>query len=161
MTVLKTTLDKHCQLEKFPGKGGWTYIRVPEISPNKKNPFGWVTVSGHIDTVSLTQHKLLPFGDGSLFLPVKASIRKKINKEAGDTVQLSIYIDESKTVIPEEIIACFRQEPKHCYQNFINLPQGQQKAFIDWIYEAKTTATQTKRIVSMLERLDKNLGFYS
>jgi hypothetical protein len=40
-------------------------------------------------------------------------------------------------------------------------PKTLQKAFIDWIYEAKTTATQTKRIVSMLERLDKNLGFYS
>ena len=27
-------------LEKYPGKGGWTYAAIPEILQNKNNPFG-------------------------------------------------------------------------------------------------------------------------
>jgi hypothetical protein len=67
-------------LQKFPGKGGWTYAAIPEILQNKKNPFGWVKVKGSVDGYELKQYKLMPMGEGRLFLPVKAAIRKKIKK---------------------------------------------------------------------------------
>lgn len=65
-------------LKKFPGKGGWTYIEIPEVKQNRSNPFGWVKVKGLIDNYELKQYKLMPTGNGKLFLPVKATIRKKI-----------------------------------------------------------------------------------
>ncbi|MEY3398621.1 MAG: hypothetical protein RL220_1215, partial [Bacteroidota bacterium] len=77
-------VDKAYRLEKFPGKGGWTYARIPEILQDKHSPFGWVRVKGSIDDVEFSSYHLMPMGNGQLFLPVKADIRKKIGKKEGD-----------------------------------------------------------------------------
>ncbi len=45
----KPLVDKEYLLDKFPGKGGWTYTLIPEIEQDKKAPFGWVKVKGSID----------------------------------------------------------------------------------------------------------------
>ena len=79
---------KQYRLKKFPGKGGWTYAEIPEIPQDRKAHFGWVRVNGSIDGYPLNKHKLMPMGNGTLFLPVKAAIRKKIGKEEGDHVQI-------------------------------------------------------------------------
>jgi hypothetical protein len=79
-------VDKKYRLEKFAGKGGWTYAKIPELLPDKNNPFGWVRVRGSIDAVELTGYHLMPMGNGHLFLPVKAAIRKQIKKQEGDWV---------------------------------------------------------------------------
>ena len=147
-------------LQKFPGKGGWTYAEIPEISQDKNNPFGWVTVKGRIDEFELNQFKLMPMGDGKLFLPVKAEIRKKIRKQAGDYVRIILYLDQSKIEIPDEIQDCFKNEPETVKQNFLRLSQGQQKAYLDWIYQAKTDDTKAIRILKMMDRLQKNMKFY-
>ena len=147
-------------LKKFPGKGGWTYAEIPEIAQNPNNPFGWVKVSGSIDEFELKQYKLMPMGNGQLFLPVKAAIRKKIKKEAGDWVKIILQPDESPLGIPEEILECFGNEPPLLYERFTSFPEGDQKAYLDWIYEAKTDETRVRRIVEMMERLQDNLRFY-
>jgi hypothetical protein len=46
---MKPLINKNYTLEKFPGKGGWTFARIPEIVKDKKNAFGWVRVKGSID----------------------------------------------------------------------------------------------------------------
>ena len=70
-------------LEKYPGKGGWTYARIPEILQDKTKPFGWVKVCGSIDGYEIKKCHLMPMGNDQLFLPVKAEIRKKIKKQEG------------------------------------------------------------------------------
>ena len=45
----ETLTDQSYMLEKFPGKGGWTYAAIPEIQPDKKSWFNWVKVKGYID----------------------------------------------------------------------------------------------------------------
>jgi len=147
-------------LEKFPGKGGWTYAKIPEILQNKNNPFGWVKVRGFIDDYELKQYKLMPMGNGKLFLPVKKEIRKRIKKEAGDYVKIRLYADSSKVEIQEEIIDCFKNEPQEIYKTFISFTEGEQKAYLDWIEDAKTDDTKVKRIVKMMERLRKKMKFY-
>ena len=147
-------------LEKFPGKGGWTYAVIPEIPQNRKAPFGWVRVKGSIDNYELKQYRLMPMGNGKLFLPVKAAIRKKTGKQAGDMVKVILYADESPLEIPEEIILCFENEPKKAYETFLNLTEGQQKAYLDWIYSAKKEDTKAERIVQMMDRLAKGQRFY-
>lgn len=37
MTKEKPLLDRKYLLEKFPGKGGWTYTAIPEVIQNKKH----------------------------------------------------------------------------------------------------------------------------
>jgi hypothetical protein len=155
MKSKKPLVAREYLLEKFTGKGAWTYASIPEISQDKNASFGWVKVKGFIDDYELKQHKLLPMGNGRLFLAVKAAIRKKIKKEAGDYVKITLYLDESVIEIPEELILCFENESKHIYQNFLQLTQGEQKTYIDWIYSAKKQETQVERITSMLEKLAK------
>jgi len=52
----KYIVNKKCVLEKFSGKGGWTYIPLPK-------------------------HKLLSMGNNKLFLPIKVEIRKTIKNK--------------------------------------------------------------------------------
>lgn len=152
----KPSVDAKYLLEKFPGKGGWTYIAIPEIKQNRKIPFGWVRVKGSIDSFQLKQYKLMPMGNGKLFLPVKAAIRKQIKKEAGDYAHVILYSDESDVEIPEEIILCFENEPKKTFENFQKLGEGAQKAYLDWIYDAKTEDTKANRIIKMMDKVLKN-----
>lgn len=160
MSNKKYLINKKCLLEKFSGKGGWTYIPLPEISPSKKTPFGWVIVNGFIDDYELSKHKLLSMGNNQLFLPVKAEIRKKIKKQVGNIVKLRLSIDKSTLKIPKEIILCFENEPQKAYKNFMNFTEGQQKAFLDWIYSAKTENKKAERIIKMMDKAIENESFY-
>lgn len=139
-------------LEKFPGKGGWTYTILPEIPPDKKAHFGIVRVKGFIDSYELKKYNLMPLGDGRLFLPVKAEIRKKIGKQEGDWVQVTLYRDASPTEIPEELLECFKLEPG-ALDSFLSYSAGEQQSIIDWIYSAKTDETKVERIAKTLGRI--------
>ncbi len=140
-------------LKKFPGKGGWVYAEIPEITQNPKNPFGWVTVEGSIDNYQLKHYKLMPMGSGRLFLPVKAAIRKKIGKDVGDTVRIILSIDESPIETPREILQCLENEPPVIRSRYDTLTNNQKKTYLDWIYSAKTDETKVKRILKMIEQL--------
>ena len=153
-------VDKEYLLEKFPGKGGWTYAAIPEIPQPKRIPFGWVRVKGAIDAYELQRCKLMPLGNGQLFLPVNARIRKKIYKEAGDMVRIVLFSDEYLDEIPHEILECFQNEPEKVCQNFKALSNYDQKAYLDWIYDAKTDEVKVSRIIKMMERLKSSLTLY-
>jgi len=113
-------------------------------------------VKGSIDDYELKNYKLMPMGEGKLFLPVKAEIRKKIKKEAGDYVRVILYNDDSPLEIPAELIRCFDNEPPHLFNTFNAFTEGEQKAYIDWIYAAKTDNTRVNRIVKMMRNLEYN-----
>jgi Domain of unknown function (DUF1905)/Bacteriocin-protection, YdeI or OmpD-Associated len=156
----KPLVNKKFKLQKFPGKGGWTYAAVPEIKPNKQNPFGWVRVQGFIDDYEIKQYHLMPMGNGHLFLPVKAAIRKKIKKQEGDWVKVVLYLDESAVEIPDELLECLRDEPK-AHQQFFKLSDSEQKQFIDWIYSAKKEETKIERMAEAINRVAKGQKFSS
>lgn len=139
-------------LKKFPGKGGWTYTEIPQILPDKNNPFGWVRVKGSIDSYQIEKYHMMPLGNGKLFLPVKAEIRKKIRKQEGDYITVELFRDDSVLEIPKELKECLETEPK-AHQYFFSLKESQQKEFIDWIYSAKKSETQDERIVKTIELL--------
>ena len=150
----ESLLNKTCLLEKFPGKGGWTYAELPEIKPDKKASFGMVKVKGTVDDYEIKNYNLMPMGNGKLFLPVKAEIRKKIKKQAGDYVHIILYLDDTPVELPEELKLCLQNE-QNAYETFCSYTDGEQKAFIDWIYAAKREETKVERIVKMLKKLEK------
>lgn len=156
----KPLVDKVYTLKKFPGKGGWTYAEIPEIPPDKNTYFNWVRVRGSIDDFEIKQYNLQPIGNGHLFLPVRAEIRKKIRKKAGDQVHIILYKDNTEVEVPAEIMECFENEPKESLERFKSLPEGQKKAFVDWIYKAKTEDTKAQRILEMMDKMALGLNFH-
>lgn len=142
------------RLQKFPGKGGWTYASIPEMKPDQHSPFGWVRVSGFIDDYPLKRYKLMPKGDGTLFLGVKAAIRKKIKKEAGDTVYIRLRVEEPLRELPDELKECFGMEAPDLLDRFLALPDFEQQALINWIYDARTEEEKAGRIVTLMQKLD-------
>jgi len=156
----KPLVNKKYQLHKFQMKGGWTYAEIPEVLQSKNTPFGWVRVKGFIDDYELKQYKLMPMGNGKLFLPVKAAIRKKIKKEAGDFVHVILYADESPLEIPTEIVECFKNESAKIYETFLSFTEGEQKSYLDWIRDAKTDETKAERIAKMMDKLSQGKKYF-
>ena len=148
----KPLVDKEYLLEKFPCKGGWTFAEIPEIPQDKHSHFGWVKVRGSIDGFEIRKYHLMPLGNGNLFLGVKADIRKKIKKQAGDSVHVILYLDNEPLEVPEELIICLKEEPE-VYEKFRQMKESEQKVFIDWIYSAKTDETKVKRIAATMDKL--------
>jgi Domain of unknown function (DUF1905)/Bacteriocin-protection, YdeI or OmpD-Associated len=156
MDKSRLLVDKEYLLEKFSGKGGWTFARIPEILQDKSKPFGWVKVKGSIDGFEIMKYHLMPLGNGQLFLPVRAEIRKKIKKQAGDTVKVILYADEEPTELPEELRLCLEDDPK-ALLFFTNLPSKEQERYIGWIYAAKHEDLKVARIVKALDWLRQGI----
>ncbi|MEP7321456.1 MAG: YdeI/OmpD-associated family protein [Saprospiraceae bacterium] len=155
----KPLVNKKYLLEKFPGKGGWTFAAIPEIMQNKNSPFGWVKVRGAIDGIEINQYHLMPMGDGRLFLPVKAEIRKKIKKQEGDYVQVTLYPENNSIITPEEMLTCLAENPA-AKTFYATLSEGEQKYYIQWIYSAKKEETKTNRMIKAVERLSTGMKMY-
>ena len=148
----KALVDKKYLMQRMSGKGGWSYIEIKEISPDHKAHFGMVRVKGYIDSYEIKQYNLMPMGNGNLFLPIKAEIRKKIKKEAGDLVHVKLYLDASPLVIPQELIDCLNEYPK-AMEFYESLTQSEKRLYLNWVYSAKQEDTKANRIVKMIDKL--------
>ena len=157
--LMKPLVNKKYRLEKFDGKGGWTFARIPEILQDKHAHFGWVKVRGTIDGFEIRKYHLMPMGNGMLFLPVKAEIRKKIKKDVGDLVHVILYPDNEPLEVPEEMLLCLRDEPK-ALTFFNSLSESERKFYIEWIYSAKREETKVDRMAKTIDRLSKHLKRY-
>ena len=151
---MKPLVNKKILLEKFTGKGGWTFARLPGVKPDPHAHFGWIKVRGLIDDFEIRQYHLMPMGNGELFLPVKAAIRKKIKKEAGDTVKVTLYRDEDEIYIPEELQSCLDLDPD-AKKSFHKLSVEKQKELIQYIYKLKNPENRAERIAELM-----NKGFW-
>ncbi|MGJ1447765.1 YdeI/OmpD-associated family protein [Sphingobacterium spiritivorum] len=147
-------VDKVYTIEKFEGKGGWYYVRLPEITQDRNAKFGWVSVRGMIDHYEIRNYNLQAMGNGILFLPVRADIRKKINKKDGDQVHIRLFRDSSGLEIPEELKACLMDEPD-LYKCFMDLPEKERKSIITRICSAKKEAEKIDRIAQTLQDLSR------
>ena len=159
MTVQIPLVDNDYLLEKFQGKGGWTFVKISEIAQSKNTPFGWVRIRGTIDNFEIKNCNLQSMGNGILFLPVRAQIIKSLNKKEGDYVRVVLFADNFPTETAEELKLCLLDEP-NAYETFLSYTNGERKTIIEWIYSAKTDTTKVKRIVQTINKIiRKNENF--
>ena len=156
----KPLVDKEYLLEKFEGKGGWTYAIIPEIAPDPHAHFGWGKVKGSIDGVEIRDYHLMPFlaGTGQLFLPVKADIRKKIGKRAGDTVHVVLYPDSDPVEVPEELLLCIADDDQ-ALGFFNSLDDDEKRRYVKWIYSAKGDQARVDRMAKTVAALAEHKKF--
>lgn len=81
----------------FPGISGWIYVPAPLEYTQLLKPFahrGFVPVTISLGT-SIWKTSLLPYGDGTQFIPLKASVRKQESITIGDVVSLEFWLREA------------------------------------------------------------------
>ena len=155
-------------LRKFDQKGektGWTYIDIPldvteAIKPGQKTSF---RVKGTLDNVPINLVALMPMGksgdvEGGFIMPINATMRRGIRKEAGATVRVNLELDDSPMPISADLLACLDDDPT-AQAHFQTLTRGHQAYFSNWIDEAKTTETRTKRLTQAVMGLGMGMDF--
>lgn len=149
---MKLITEGTYRLEKFSGKGGWTYIKLPGELIKSGKAFGMMKISGSIDDYSFGGKHLLPMGNGYVFLPVAKPIRKILGKEEGDEVEIKFYQDELPEGIPQELIECLQDDPGKL-ELFRQLTKEEQEKWISYIYSIEDIEAKSNRIIKLLNSL--------
>jgi hypothetical protein len=148
------------QFGEMGEKTGWSYIRIPakmaeELMPGNRKSF---RVKGRLDQFSIAKMALIPMGEGDFIMALKASVRKAIRKQKGDTVRVELEVDKGVIKPPAALMECLADEPA-ALAYFNGLPRSHQNYFGNWIREAKTEGTRTKRIVCVVNAMTRKLTF--
>ncbi len=149
---MKLITEGTYRLEKFTGKGGWTYIKLPGELIKSGKAFGMMKISGEIDAYSFEGKHLLPMGNGYVFLPIAKPVRKIIGKEEGDEVEIRFYQDELPNGIPDELIDCLKDDPGKL-ELFHQLAQEDKETWISYIYSTEDIEAKSNRIIKLLNSL--------
>lgn len=150
-------------IKKFSDKGektGWTYIEIPgeiaeKLKPNNKKSF---RVKGSLDHFNFEGLALLPMGEGDFILALNAAIRRKIKKQKGASLTVTLEADNKPVKLNAELMECLADEPESL--SFFNtLTPGHRKYFSNWIDSAKTDETRAKRIALAITALANHWNF--
>jgi hypothetical protein len=159
MQMIRFT-TKILQFSEMGEKTGWSYIRVSaalaeKLVPGNKRSF---RVKGKLDDHPIEKVALLPMGEGDFIMALKASVRKSIRKQKGDTLRVELEVDKAVIKPPKALMDCLADEPD-ALTYFKTLPKSHQNYFGNWVREAKTEETRAKRIASVVMAMMRKLNF--
>lgn len=147
--------DEQLELKYVPGNGAWTYhIQIPNTK-HIVGKWGSMKVAGTIDNYKIESINLAKLGDEDKLISINDKIRKAINKSAGDTVIVTLYLLTSKQQITEkEILDTFKDSGVLKY--FKKLTEDKKNEIIGKITSQKTEDKQIKVILNFIEQLSKS-----
>lgn len=152
------------EIERFNDMGektGWTYVFIPldianQIKADCRKSY---RVKGRLDQVEIEGMSMVPMGEGNFIIALNGALRKKLKKDKGAVLELSLSEDVTfKIEMPEDLEMCLSDED-HLMGNFLKQPKSHQNHYINWLNTAKTEITRTKRIVKIVSAMDKNWDF--
>lgn len=157
MQVFKALIEK---FKKQGEKTGWTYIVIPHPISEKINPgvHKSYRVKGRLDQFKFEGLSLLPMGEGQFILALNASIRKALQKKAGEYLNVEMQLDPSGYTLHAEFMECLESEPQ-ALNYFKSLTRSHQNYFSKWIESAKTNQTRQQRIVEAVNALFHQQGY--
>jgi hypothetical protein len=136
------------------GKGAWTYhLRIPN-SKQIEGKWGGIKVSGTIDDYKIEARNLAPIKGEDKMLSINNEIRKAINKKAGDTVTVTLYLISNKERITEKQILETFKESK-VLDAFEKLDKSEKKDMLESIIAEKNEKKQIKIIIKYIDQLSR------
>ncbi|WP_316788774.1 YdeI/OmpD-associated family protein [Pedobacter frigoris] len=151
-------LDEVLMLERFPGKGGWTYVVLPQLKTPSGKPLGWDKVRALFDEHEVPEIGLMSLGNGKRFLPVKAEIRKVIGKEAGHQIRLQLFSQTEELDVRAEFLLCLEDDPA-ALKHFKSWKAEERDKYIVWIEQGQSTEQQVERMAQAVDRIAAGLLF--
>jgi hypothetical protein len=136
-----------------PG-GAWIFINVPFSVEKVFKTKARVSVKGTINDFPY-RTSILP-QDGTHYLPVNKQMQAGAQAKAGDTVRVTMDLDQAPRVVelPPELEQLLRQDA--CAAAFFDgLSFTHRKEFADWIGSAKRPETKEARLKKTAEMLAK------
>ncbi|NQX39102.1 Bacteriocin-protection, YdeI or OmpD-Associated [Pedobacter steynii] len=159
MITFKAEIERFAEMGE---KTGWTYIFIPSALANeiKENCKKSYRVKGTLDQIPFEGLSLIPMGEGDFIISLNATIRKKLKKEKGAVLDVSLEEDTTfKIEMPEDLELCLSDDEPELLKRFLKLPKSHQNWYINWLNSAKTEPTRTKRIVKIVSAMAKNWDF--
>lgn len=150
-----TKIKFSAKLEKVENMDATTIsfpYNVEEIFGTK----GQIKVKALIDGIEY-RGSLVNMGTGCHVLGVTKEIRKKINKKAGDFVEIILERDTEERIveIPDDFQNLLNQNSE-AKKFFETLSFTNRKEYVKWIESAKKEETRTNRLEQSIEKLKNN-----
>jgi hypothetical protein len=141
------------QLKRPSGIGAWTYLDIPFSIPDTYGVEAQLRVKGSINGHPF-RSSARPHGDGRHYIVVSQSIRDAIGVTRGDFVRVSLERDDEprEVNLPFDLALELQNDPV-AFATYNALSYSHQRAYIEWIEEAKKPETRQKRITQAIDRL--------
>ena len=142
-------------LERFPDKGGYYYIIVPDDVAEQfvegRKPVRMVCLlNGNTEF----QCAIRPKGDGGFYINVATALRTKAKIRLGDKIQVKVWKDESTygRDMPEELTELLAIDEEG-NQLFHQLVPSHQRGIIHYVASSNVVQTRIDRAIKMIDRL--------
>ena len=140
-------------LQYIPGNGAWTYQLIIPNTKNIKGKWGDLKVSGTIDGFEIKHKNLGPIKNSDKKMAINSEIRNAINKEGGDTVTVTLYLENQNNKTDYiEILDCFKEA--QVLPIFEKLPKNEQVAILNDISNVATVDQKAEKIISSIDKLE-------
>lgn len=145
--------DEKLTLQYIPGNGAWTYQLIIPNTKDIKGKWGDLKVSGTIDGYEIKNKNLGPLKNSDKKMSINSEIRNAINKDGGDTVIVTLYLENrTEKNDPSEILECFKDA--QVFEIFERLDKIEQTKILNDIYTVATDDQKADKIIKAIENLE-------